>query len=446
MHSRSHPYLGSVEPEEISSDPLGFLLSVTRQHGDIVSYESYGRSVTLLNHPSYARHVLQSNAKNYTKENTPDLLMLSPMLGQGLMTSVGDSWQRQRRQLQPLFHRHRVESWVEVMGELADETVEKWRDWQGSASPLDVSDEMTQLTVRILCRTLFGTDLPDQSGNFSEAVAALNQSMAHYDPFDANAQRRFQEARAELRAMAESIVGQRRGCPYARDDMLASLFGGERNEGESGEAFDRRIKDQVVTFLMAGHETTAKSLTWTFYLLSQFPEVAEKTRREIDFQLGDGEPTAKELDGLEYCRKVHQEAMRLYPPVWSMTRTSCSFDEIDGYEIPAGELVVVSPYALHRHQDFWDQPDSFIPDRFGASHEEECEPFRFIPFSGGSRVCIGRHFATLETRMILAKIVRNFSLSRPQRGPVEPEALVTLCPKGGMPLWIEGAHHNNHKA
>jgi len=421
--------------QETQADPLGFLLELTRRYGDVVRYHADAWTVVFLNDPALVKHVLQDNHRNYAKTGTPDLLMLKPMLGDGLLTSDGESWFRQRRLAQPFFHRERIEAFGRVMTDYTQEMLAAWAERPDPAAPLELTDETTRLTTRIVARALFGADVHDAVGLFGSAVQAMNEYMGNFDARDRARYVSFLRAHSIIRGIVGGIIEGRRREPGHHDDFLAMLL--EARDEDTGEGLgDQQIRDQVMTMLMAGHETTAKVLTWTFHLLDRHPEARTRLEDELAEVLGGRVATVGDLPRLRYTWMALQEAMRLYPPVWIISRVPLADDEVGGYHVAAGTLVLVSPYALHRKPACWDDPDAFRPDRFAPAASEGRHPFAFFPFSGGPRQCIGKSFATVELQLVLASIAQRFRLRVVPGHRVEPEALVTLRPRYGLPVTL----------
>lgn len=420
---------GPVAYDEVRRDPLAFLAGQIERTGEIFEYEMGGFRAVFLGRPAYVKHVLQTHARNYLKTGTPDLMMLEPMLGTGLMTSEGEPWAEQRRMILPAFHRERIDELVGVMTEVTNRLCDAW----SVGGTLDAEGEMSRLTLQVIARGLFGFELDDSSAGFAGAVAVMNEIMARFDPDDPRKRIEFGTARATVARITRQILDCRRAGGARGHDLLTLLLDARHEDG--APLTDAEIGDQIFTFLMAGHETTAKTLTWTLYLIDQHPDVRARLREEAQRVLS-GQPTAGELERLDYTWMILQEAMRLYPPVWLMSRVAHADDTLDGYRIPAGTLVIVSPWVLHRDARYWSDPLVFDPERFSAARAPQINEYVYFPFSGGPRACIGRRFATVEMKLVLALISRRFELHKPPDHPVEPEALVTLRPRFGMPMRV----------
>jgi enediyne biosynthesis protein E7 len=427
------PGPGECDLHAMRGDPLRFLSEVVAAYGDIVCYTAGGETGYLINRPELARHVLKDNTANYTKDGTPDLIMLRPLLGNGLLTSEGDDWARQRHMCAPAFRRSQVENFDSVITSAAQGLLERWRPAITAGTPVRVDHDMTALTLVVVIAAMFGADFAGIGEGFGRAVDAVNDFIGHYLPDDdsrspdaAIAQARYARASGFLDRVARTIIMARRsGAGAERDDLLAALL------VSSAGVSDTELRDQVLTIAMAGHETTAKSLTWTLYLLDRHPQVAARLAEEVDAALGGRLPTAADLPRLAMCRQVIEEALRLYPPVWQITRHALGPDRVGPYDVTPGALIAISPYLLHRHPGYWDEPDAFRPERF-ATGSADRPSHLYLPFGGGPRVCIGQHFALVEATLVLATLIREVRLEVVPGFTVEPEALVTLRPRYGL--------------
>ncbi len=429
------PGPGECDLTAMRADPLGFLSSVTHAYGDVVSYTTGGQRVYLINRPELARRVLRDNAANYTKDGTPDLVMLRPLLGNGLLTSEGDDWARQRHLCAPAFRRSQAETFNTVITSAARDLLARWRPAIAAGTPVRVDHDLTALTLQVVITAMFGTELASLGEQFGRAVDAVNSFIGRYVPGEdsgpdmALAAARYARACAFLDQIIRTIIGARRAgaCP-ARPDLLAALLApGE----EDGEVSETELRDQVLTMAMAGHETTAKSLTWTLYLLDRHPEIAARVVAEVGEVLGGRPPAAADLPRLALCRQVIEEALRLYPPVWQISRHATGPDVIGGYAVTPGSLIGISPYLLHRHRAYWAEPDEFRPERFAVGADDRPSHL-YLPFGGGPRICIGQHLALVEATLVLATLLQQIRLEVVPGFVVEPEALVTLRPRHGL--------------
>nr|WP_143132003.1 cytochrome P450 [Methylobacterium sp. 174MFSha1.1] len=422
--------------DEIREEPLAFLARMRRQYGDVVGYGTDAWRAVLISHPDHIRHVLVTNVRNYAKEGTPDLRMLKPMLGDGLLTSDGETWRAQRHLLAPLFRRNMVEAFGPLIVEAAVAVRGDWAARPGRA--IEVGAEMSRLTLRIVARALFGYDLSDDADPFTDAVEILNEAMGGLTPRTGDARFRFIGALAVIHDVVERAVAARHGNGHAEGlaggpggvDALSLLLAARDGRGLPAMT-DRALIDQSVTLLLAGHETTAKALTWTFHLLARHPKVERRVGHELA-RLGGCRPTVEDLPSLPYLAAVLREAMRLFTPIWIVSRIAVGDDVVGGHHVPAGTLVPISPYLVHRHEAFWPEAERFDPDRFMPERTAGHHAHQFLPFGAGPRHCIGEHFAMMELQLVLATLLQTCRLRPADDRAVVPEALVTLRPRGGL--------------
>jgi len=427
---------------EASSDPIGFYMRAWQELGEVVMLTALRKyKWYLVVNPSGVERVLQTNQSNYRK---PPVFKKSVGLvtGRGLVTSEGDFWRRQRRLAQPAFHRQRLALLGETMTRAAFEMTERWgRTYARTGETFDVAEEMTALTVRIAAETLFGADISGDSAEFS---AALKVALAHVGrrmrtPFNlpefvpTARNRRFNAARRTLDRVVFRIIEGRRRDAADRGDLLSMLM--LARDEETGEAMDdRQVKDEVMTLLIAGHETTAAGLAWGWYLLWGSPRVRGRLRAELSEVLGGRAPGVEDLPRLAYTRQVFEETMRLYPPAWGQPRESVAEDEIGGFRIEAGRLVLVSQYLTHRHPDFWERPEEFEPERFEPERAARRPRFAYFPFGGGARQCIGNHFALMEAQLVLATVAQQCFPEVPEGHRPRLDPTFSLRPLGGVPV------------
>jgi steroid delta-isomerase-like uncharacterized protein len=423
----------AVSVAEVRSDPLEFLRRLVGEYGDVVQYVCDGRVTILLNAPGAVCHVLHDRAAGYSKLATPDVLLLGPMLGEGLLTTEGARWKADRQWIQPLFSRRQIERWGRTMVQVTEEVIARWNARPDPSGPIDVVAEMSRLTLEIAARAFLSTDLASQSETFGRAMDVLNESLGRAEPDSLAARDRFRAALATIRGVVWQTILARKLYDTEEDDLLRLLIRAQRERGDS----DGQVIDQAVTMLLAGHETTAKALSWVFALLARYPNVAARLLEEQRSCLDERSATASDLHSLPWTRAVIHEALRLYPPVWSLARTSLADDEVLGYKVPAGAMVTISPYLLHRHPANWDRAEDFRPERFlGDAADSASQAGRYLPFGHGPRQCIGKHFALLELPLVLATIHPRQAMSCPPGPLPEPEALVTLRPRGGLRMSV----------
>lgn len=420
----------------LGPDPLAVYTRWARDFGDIFYYRAGWIHVYFLNHPNLIESVLISQSQNFAKDKV--IQNSRWFLGQGLLTSEGAEWRQQRRLCQPAFHRERLSSYGRTMSAYAEEMLAGWP--QGEVR--DIHQEMMQLTMRIVAKVLFSVEVSEDA---QKVAAALNLLMRHTSGFrmimppplrhlPLPALVRAKRAVRELDEIVNRIIRQRRASGEDTGDLLSMLMAARDEDGSA--MTDRQLRDEIMTFLLAGHETTAVSLSWTWYLLSEHPEVAQKLRQELNDLLGGRTPQLEDLARLPYTDKVVKESMRLYPPAWSLARTAAKEMEIAGYRIPVGANVVMSPWIIHRDARFFADPDQFRPDRWTAQTTQQLPRFAYFPFGGGPRLCIGASFAMMEANLILATIAQRFQLHLVPGHPVDPLPGITLRPRHGMRMQI----------
>jgi cytochrome P450 len=420
-------------------DSLAYLQKATSEHGDIVYFRFGPQDVFFLNHPDYIKDVLVTHHQSFMKGRA--LQRAKRLLGEGLLTSEGEFHRRQRRLAQPAFHRGRIASYGLVMTDYAARTAARWHD----GATLDISQEMMRLTLAIVGKTLFDTDVESEA---DEIGAALTAVMELFDfllmPFSELLEklplphvRRFQKARARLDATIYRIIEERRRSGEDRGDLLSMLLSARDEEGDGGQMTDLQVRDEVMTLFLAGHETTANLMTWTWYLLSRHPEVEAKLHEELKAVLDGRQPTVEDVPSLRYTEMVVAESMRLYPPAWAIGRLALKDHEIGGYTIPAKALVLLSPYVTHRDERYFPDPTRFDPERWMPEAKESRPQFAYFPFGGGTRRCIGEGFAWMEGILLLASLARNWRMRLVPGHHVETQPVITLRPKHGMRMKVE---------
>jgi cytochrome P450 len=421
--------------------PLGALVQIARRYGDIVQYPVGFWTIYLLNHPDYVKHVLQDNHRNYGKA-TFQYQMLGMVTGQGLLTSDGSFWLRQRRLVQPAFHRERIAGLATVITGATERMVGRWVGLARQGQVVDLDAEMMRLTLEIVGQALFSQDLSGEASRLAQAVLATLDYVIYraQTPIALPASiptprnRRFRAALQTLDEAVYALIAARRPAPGDHGDLLSMLL--QARDEESGAVMDeRQIRDEIITLMIAGHETAASVLTWAWYLLACHPEVEQAVLTEARDVLAGRLPGAH--DALPMTRMVLEESMRLYPPAWVMTRRALAADEIGGYPIPAGALVFLSPYLTQRHPAWWTEPERFQPNRFGPEQVASRPRFAYFPFGGGPRLCIGQAFAMLETQLVLASVITRYRVTLATEEPVVVEPGVTLRPRGGLAVRLE---------
>jgi cytochrome P450 len=422
-------------------DPLAFLSRIARDYpGDVLRFRPGPRDVYLLKHPDLIKDVLVTHQHDYSKSRGLEWAKL--FLGEGLLTSEGEFHTRQRRLAQPAFHRQRIGSYADDMVQRTVRAREAW----SAGQVLDVDDEMMRLTLAVVSSSLFGTDVGASAEQVSEDLASIIALFPRFSlplfgliqklPLPSNV--RFDRAVARLDALVYRLISERQRDGRDHGDLLSMLVLAQDDEG-GGRMTDRQLRDEVITLLLAGHETTSNALTWTWYLLSQNPEAEARWREELRRVLGDRVPTIEDLPALRYTEMVLAESMRLFPPAWGIGRRALRDVTLGGFAIRKGAILALSPYIVHRDARFWPDPLRFDPDRFTPEAKAARPRFAYFPFGGGARSCIGEPFAWMEGVLLLATIGQRWGLRLLPGHPVELQALMTLRPRYGMRMVAERA-------
>ena len=401
-------------------DPLHFFLDLTSRYGDIVSYRSGPERAYLINHPDYIRQVLLDNHRNYSKATFSNQIF-KRVIGEGLNTSEGDLWRRQRRMMQPSFHASRLAPMDKIVVLAAQSMLDEWQYCYEQGQDVDVSREMAALTLNITTRALFGVDLADETREIGEIV----NRAAHY--FEKPSDPRLIQSVAAFGAVVDRIIHRRRQDFKDGGDLLSSMLLARDDEGGAGMS-DIQLRDQVMSLMLAGYETTANALSWTWYLLSQNRWSMDQARREAHDVLQGRLPCYADLENLPYIRKVFDESLRIFPPAWILGRCAIGEDEIGGYYVAPGTVIAICIYTLHRHPAFWNTPEVFDPERFSPENSAGRNKFSYIPFSAGPRQCIGNTFGLMEAQLVLACILQRFELHLLPEMDVKPQALYVLRP------------------
>ncbi len=401
-----------------TEDSLERMTELFARLGDIYRVYAPGRrSYTyVINHPDDVKRVLVANHRNYTKGIGLDRVKI--LLGNGIMTSEGELWTRQRYMMQPLFHRRVITEFARVIAETNDRFLERWDALCRRGEPVNITDDMSELTLEVVLRSIFGRDLERLSrelgGNPFEVVTrepARNLQFAY----------KFRS----LTKLVAQLIRRRREAQEEHFDYVAMLMGAR--DKETGEGMgERQLIDEIMTVVVAGHETTASGLNWTWYLLSEHPDADARLSVELRAAAEASAPSLAEMEALPYTQQVVNEALRLYPPGWLLSRRAVAADVLSGYEIPAGTDVLLSPYLLHRHPRYWKDPEAFRPERFAPDHAAERPRFAYMPFAAGPRHCIGETFALYEMLVHLYKVARRYRLVRASNEPIALEAQINL--------------------
>ena len=412
-----------------TEDSLERMIELFARHGDTyrVFVPARGSYTYVIHHPDDVKRVLVSNHKNYTKGVGLDRVRI--LLGKGIMTSEGELWKRQRYMMQPFFHRRVITGFAQVIAQTNDRLITRWEERATRGELVNLTDEMSELTLEIVLRSIFGQDLDrltQQLGANPFEVITREQSR------DLQFAYKFRS----LTKLVAQLIARRRAEAQEHFDYLAMLM--SARDKDSGQPMgERELIDEVMTLIVAGHETTASALNWTWYLLSQHPQVEALLHAEIDAAPDLPVPSLQQMEALTYAQCVINEALRLYPPGWLLSRRTIEADVLGGYPVAAGTNVLLPLYLLHRHPQFWQEPEKFLPERFAPEHEAQRPRFAYMPFAAGPRHCIGETFALYEMLMHLYKVARRYRLIHVPDRPLELEAQINLRTRYPLHMRLE---------
>jgi len=417
-------------------DALQTFVDAADQYGDLVHLKVGPYHGFLALDPADVRHVLQDNARNYHK--SPVYERLRDGVGNGLLTSEDAFWLRQRRLAQPAFHRQRVMAMADAMVACTEQMLERWDGVASRGETIDLVEEMMAVTQAIIVRTMFSTDLGEAAEVVNRTWPIINRRIGETFwatkietalPLPAN--RRFWRALRELETVVYRIIADRRRSGRDEADLLSMLLSA-RDEDTGAGMDDRQLRDEVMTMLLAGHETTSLALSWTYFLLSRHPDVERGIADEVDRVIGGGRPSFAHVDRLVSTRRAIEESLRLYPPAWGFSRQAVGDDEIGGYRVPKGSLVFLIPFVIHRRPALWPDPERFDPGRFTPEQDAARPKFAYMPFGGGPRGCIGNQFAMVEAQLIVASVAQRYRVELAPGQNITPEPLITLRPAPGI--------------
>ncbi|MGE0405925.1 MAG: cytochrome P450 [Candidatus Korobacteraceae bacterium] len=423
-------------------DPLGFLSRVAREFGDIAYFKLGPQHVYLLNHPDYIKDVLVTHDRKFKKGRI--LERAKRVVGEGLLTSEGEFHTRQRRLMQPAFHNRRIGDYARAMVE----TTLRWQERWQHGETRDLHAEMLELTLVIVGRTLFGADMERASSAVREAMEAFTDVFSFIllpfsdflEKFPLPQVRRVDAARQRLDDIVYRVIAERRASLDSSvkegTDLLSMLLRAQDMEGGTGAMSDLQVRDECVTIVLAGHDTTANALTWTLYLLSQHPEVEHRLHQEIDSVLAGRPPAADDVPRLRYTEMVLAESMRLYPPAWGLARKTLQAHTIGGYVIPRDGVVLLNQYVTHRDRRWYPNPETFDPERWAESQNSRPK-FAYFPFGGGPRQCIGEGFAWMEGVLVLATLAQQWRMRLAEGQQIGLRPALTLRPRYGMRMVLE---------
>jgi cytochrome P450 len=419
-------------------DPKQFFHKTAMEYPEITRFRSFYNHFYVLSKPEYVQHMLQKNAKNYKKGLIYD--QMKHVLGEGLLTSDGEYWLRQRRLAQPSFHRNKIASFFEIMSHCTKSFVSEWQKQDGEK--IDVYPDLMRLTLDIIGRTMLSTHESENADVVREALEKTLfgtqkriESIVKWPlwiPTKVN--QTIKEGRGALDKIIYGIIERKRKGLNKHDDLLDMLM--EAKDADTGAQMnDEQLRDEILTIFLAGHETTAIVLSWALYILGTKPREVQQLKNELDSVLDGAELKMDHLKALEYMTQFINEVMRMHPPAYAIGRTATENDQIGGYDVPKGEHLIISIHHLHNDPKFWDKPDEFNPDRF-KNFDYRANAFRFMPFGGGPRICIGNNFAMMEMQIVLVHFLQNFQFQYLEKNPPETVALITDRPKNGIPLRV----------
>ena len=432
-----HPIQQYLTYRSFLADPLTRVTEWVAEYGDVIHYKSGDHHQYMVANPDMIREILVRQAHIFIKgpDYTNEKTGLARFMGKGLVTSNGEFWQRQRRLVAPAFHTQRISAYAETMVNYTLERIASWQD----RTVLDVDEEMMQLTLMIVGRTLFDADASTTVNQVKRAVEVVQKAsntailLPAWVPTPLRV--RSKRAKAVLDEIVYRFINQRRASGEDRGDLLSMLLLSQDEDGE--RMTDKQVRDEAVTLFLAGHETTANALNWTFWLLAQNPQVERRLHHELDSVLADKAPELEDLRRLPYTDMVIKESMRLMPPVWSIGRMNKEATEVLGYPFPEWSGVQIVIYCVHRHPEIWDKPNDFVPERWAEDSINEIPKYAYLPFGGGPRICIGNGFATMEANLLLATIAQRFRLSLIDGVEIVPRPFITMFPRDGLPMRVE---------
>jgi len=419
-----------------SGDPLKYFTGLMREYGDLVSLRVLNFRILLLNHPEHIEDVLVNHPRKFIKGRV--LLANKRVFGRGLLTSEGDFWLRQRRLAQPAFHRARIAGYASTMVEYTERLLHDWQD----GDERDIHAEMMRLTLQIVGKTLFDADVERDAQDIGKSMELLLELSANFRrtilipqwlPTPTNL--RLERAILQIEKVLYRIIAEKRASGRDSGDLLSMLLAAQDEDGS--RMTDQQLRDEAITLFLAGHETTANTLSWTWWLLAQNPAVEAKLHAELRTVLAGRAPSLDDLPKLVYTNHVITESMRLYPPAWGTARTAIEDHEIAGYAVPKGSGVSFAQWTVHRDARWYDAPGEFRPERWEGDLLKRIPRFAYFPFGGGPRQCIGNTFALMETALTLATIAQQYRFRLVAGHPVVPLASITLRPRYGIRVVME---------
>jgi cytochrome P450 len=423
---------------EFSRDTFGFI-ERCRDYGDVVSMRFLYLRAYFLYHPDDIEYVVATNAKNFIKSRNQRSPLFRRLVGSGLLTSEGDVWKRQRRLAQPAFHRHRINAYAETMADYGRRMISTWQ----AGEVRDIHRDMMRLTLEIVVKTLFNADVSGDADKVGRVLARIVTPFAGQatlkwivdNRLPTSSRRRFNQDAREIDAIVYRIINDRRRSGEDQGDLLSMLL--KATDEDGSQLSDQQLRDEVMTIFLAGHETTALTLSWAWYLLAQNREMEEKFHAELAEVLAGRLPTMEDLPRLPYTEKIARESMRLYPPAYALGREAIKECEIGGFRVPAGAQLFMFQWATQRDPRFFDDPNRFYPERWTEEFTNSLPKYAYFPFGGGPRACIGNYFATMEIILLLATIGQRFRFTLVPDHPVTLMPAMSLRPTDGIKVVVE---------
>ena len=427
---------------EFNRDMLAFITRCQREYGDVVRSRFLYLHAHFLYNPADIETMLSTNAKSYRKARSLRSPFFHRLVGNGLVTSEGEFWRRQRRLAQPAFHRQRISSYGDIMVQYALRALAKWRDGEQR----DVSKEMTRLTLEIVVKTLFNSDVSDDADHVRDILSQIVKPFASQatlkwiadNRFPTPAHRRYFNSVSQIDKIVFRIIAERRASGSDEGDLLSMLLQAQDEDGS--HMSDAQLRDEVMTLFLAGHETTALALSWSWYLLATHPEAEKKFHAELDEVLGGRAPEVSDLPRLRFTEMIAKETMRLYPPAYAVGREAIEDTELGGYRVPRNTQLFAFQWVTHRDPRFFERPDDFVPERWASEEIERLPKYAYFPFGGGPRQCIGNYFAMMEIVLLLATIGQRFKFALLE--PVEVLPVLSLRPKNGVKVQLLHRAHD----
>ena len=438
-----YPFVGNIF-NLAGPKRLEWLQSLADKYGDVVSFKLLKKDMYLVNHPDLVKEMLTHKSHNYTKK-TIGFKMVKVVLGESTFTAMGENWKRKRRLAQPSFHKAKITNLGAIMTDCIEEMLEEWEVLCDKKEVIEMTDSMMRVTLKVVVKALFSTGLSDEdiqtvADVFTPLLEATNRRTSYpiqflYKlPIKSNA--KYKGYIDKLDEIVYRIIKERRATEEKPMDLLQMLM--DATDEETGEPLtDEELRNEAMTIFIAGHETTANAMSWLWSILSQQPEIREKIEQEVEEVLGKRKPVAADFPNLPYCLKAFKETMRLYPPVPILPRHIENDDVLGDYEIEGGADALFSPYLLHRHPDFWEEPEVFNPHRFDKEAQRAQHTFAYLPFGGGPRICLGNNFVMMEAVFIIAMATQRFKLNLTPNAKIETLITLTTRPKYGVPVTLE---------